>query len=67
MHGADSFNIKVEDKKIWYCSLLIWEAFYTVAGIDLDSNGGLMVYPNDLIASPYFDNDPNNKQKRVRF
>lgn len=60
-------SITVEDKKIWYCSLLIWEAFYEVLGIDLDSNGGIMVFPNDLIASPYFDNDSVNTQKRVRF
>jgi len=57
----------VEDKKIWYCSLLIWEAFYQVLGVDLDPNGGIMVFPNDLIASPYFDNDAKNPQKRVRF
>jgi hypothetical protein len=57
----------VEDKKTWYCSLLIWEAFYKVLGVDLDANGGSMVYPNDLIASPYFDNLANHKQKRVRF
>jgi len=56
------------DKKIWYCSLLVWEAFYQVLGIDLDSNGGLMVYPNDLICSPYFDNHPGEKEeRRVRF
>jgi hypothetical protein len=58
---------EITDKKIWYCSLLIWEAFYQVVGVDLDANGGIMVFPNDLIASPYFDNDSTNKQKRVRF
>jgi len=58
---------EITDKKIWYCSLLIWEAFYQVVGADLDANGGIMVFPNDLIASPYFDNDSKNKQKRVRF
>jgi len=57
----------VTDKKIWYCSLLIWEAFYQVLGIDLDPNGGIMVFPNDLIASPYFDNNVKHPQKRVRF
>lgn len=56
-----------DDKKIWYCSLLIWEAFYTVMGIDIDSNGGLMVYPNDLISSDYFENDIGGDKKRVRF
>jgi hypothetical protein len=56
-----------QDKKIWYCSLLIWQAFYEVLGVDLDLNGGIMIYPNDLIASPYFENDSVNPQKRVRF
>jgi len=57
----------VEDKNTWYCSLLIWQAFYEVLGIDLDANGGIMVFPNDLIASPYFDNSKIDKMKRVRF
>lgn len=56
-----------QDKKIWYCSLLVWQAFYEVLGVDLDLNGGIMVYPNDMIASPYFENDSRNPQKRVRF
>lgn len=56
-----------EDKQIWYCSLLVWQAFYEVLGVNLDPNGGLMVYPNDLISSQYFDNDSLNQQKRVRF
>lgn len=60
-------NETVTDKKIWYCSLLIWEAFYQVLGIDLDPNAGIMVFPNDLIASPYFDNNAKHPQKRVRF
>lgn len=57
----------LQEKKIWYCSLLIWEAFYQVLGIDLDPNGGIMLFPNDLVASPYFDNDKKYPQKRVRF
>ena len=51
----------------WYCSHLIWQAFYSVLNIDLDPNGGVMVYPNDLIASPYFQNDPSDPLRRVRF
>lgn len=60
-------GMSVQDKNTWYCSLLIWEAFYQVMGIDLDANGGIMVYPNDLIASPYFNNNKQNETKRVRF
>jgi hypothetical protein len=56
-----------QDKKIWYCSLLIWQAFYEVLGIDLDPNGGIMVYPNDVISSSNFRNDSIDHQKRVRF
>jgi uncharacterized protein YycO len=51
----------------WYCSHLIWQAFYSVLNIDLDPNGGVIVYPNDLIVSPYFQNDPLNPLRRVRF
>jgi len=36
----------------WYCSHLIWQAFYSVLGIDLDSNGGVIVYPNDIFLLP---------------
>jgi hypothetical protein len=63
----NSRNKDSNDKEIWYCSLLVWQAFYEVLGVDLDPNGGIMVYPNDLISSPYFDNDSLNQQKRVRF
>jgi len=55
------------DKQIWYCSLLIWQAFYEILGVDLDANGGIMAYPNDIISSPYFENDSVYPQKRVRF
>jgi hypothetical protein len=51
----------------WYCSLLIWQAYYTLFGVDLDPNGGVMVYPNDFIAGKYFDNTENQPHKRVRF
>ena len=46
------------DNTHWYCSLLVWQAVLYVTGIDLDPNGGYFVYPNDLIASPYFNNTP---------
>ncbi|HMM12728.1 MAG TPA: hypothetical protein PKE03_11600 [Bacteroidales bacterium] len=54
------------DNSHWYCSLLVWQAVYYVKGIDLDPNGGYMVYPNDLIASPMFDNKPGHTG-RARF
>lgn len=55
------------EKHYWYCTLLIWQAFYHVMGIDLDSNQGLIIYPNDIINSSYFDDEKSLKQKRVRF
>ncbi len=55
------------NQEYWYCSLLIWQAFYDVLGIDLDANQGYYVYPNDLINSPYFNDEPGKYEKRVRF
>ena len=48
----------------WYCSLLIWQAYHDVLGIDLDGNKGLIFYPNDLINSPGFR---DGKTMIVRF
>jgi len=45
----------VQDKHYWYCSLLIYQAFKDVLDIDLDTNGGLIVFPNDLVSHPMFD------------
>jgi hypothetical protein len=45
-------NMKIST---WHCATLIWEAFYLVTGTDLDANGGLIIYPADMIASKYFD------------
>jgi hypothetical protein len=39
----------------WHCATLAWEAFYLNAAIDIDANEGYFVYPNDLVASKYFD------------
>lgn len=33
------------------CSELVWKAFKKVASVDLDNNGGLGVYPNDIYNS----------------
>ncbi|MGF7534801.1 YiiX/YebB-like N1pC/P60 family cysteine hydrolase [Bacillus mexicanus] len=35
------------------CSKLLWSAFLLKAGIDIDSNGGLGVYPRDITGSSY--------------
>lgn len=49
----------------WYCSHLIREAFLQTIGIDLDSNGGLIVYPNDLIGYSQLKSD--SIMQRFRF
>jgi hypothetical protein len=64
--AEDSLRRNWADNSHWYCSLLVWQAVYYVTGIDLDSNGGVYVYPNDLIRSPYFDNTADFKA-RSRF
>ena len=35
----------------WYCSLLAWQAYYFATGLNIDSNGGVIVYPNDILNS----------------
>jgi hypothetical protein len=50
----------------WYCTLMIWKAFNRLKGIDPDANGGLVIYPNDLIADTSFDNRPG-ELRRIRF
>jgi hypothetical protein len=39
----------------WHCATLAWEAYYLVAGIDIDANKGLLIYPSDIISCKYFD------------
>lgn len=39
----------------WHCAILAWQACYSSAGIDIDGNGGSMIYPSDIIISPAFD------------
>ena len=40
--------------KATHCSHLVWQAFKN-AGLDIDSNGGLIVTPRDIARSPYFE------------
>ncbi|MCS6930458.1 MAG: hypothetical protein NZM43_13295 [Saprospiraceae bacterium] len=51
----------------WYCTLLVWQAYYAVAGLDIDSNGGAFVFPNDIIYASAFHNTPTAQDRRVRF
>jgi uncharacterized protein YycO len=52
-----------EVSRNWYCSLLLWQGFYSVLDIDIDVNKGLIVYPNDIINSPLFAENGT----RIRF
>lgn len=52
----------LEGKK-WNCTTLCWFAFMNAASLDIDSNKGLLVYPNDIIRCKYFDGDNG----RIRF
>ncbi|WP_319499865.1 hypothetical protein [uncultured Draconibacterium sp.] len=52
-----------KDKHYWYCTLILYQAFKDVLGIDLDANGGLVVFPNDVIRNSLFD----HKNGRVVF
>ncbi|BAD77338.1 hypothetical conserved protein [Geobacillus kaustophilus HTA426] len=36
------------DDSTWYCSKLAWKAYYEMGNRDLDYDGGLYVYPDDI-------------------
>ena len=40
---------KINDKKL-HCTELVWRS-YNAAGIDIDSNSGILVYPDDIFFS----------------
>lgn len=42
-------------RKNWHCATLTWEAFYFFVGLDIDANGGVIIYPSDIIGSSVFD------------
>ena len=56
-----SYNL-LEGKK-WNCTTLCWFAFRHASSLDIDSNKGLLVYPNDIIRCKYFD----GANGRIRF
>lgn len=66
VENADSNKVCWADNDHWYCSLLVWQSFLYVTGVDFDLNGGFYVYPNDLLLNPLFDNT-NDLQRRFRF
>ncbi len=45
-----TFPLKINEKNL-HCAEMTWRS-YKAGGIDLDSNGGLLVYPDDIYFSP---------------
>jgi Permuted papain-like amidase enzyme, YaeF/YiiX, C92 family len=43
-----SFSYAKYSEDVWYCSKLQWRAYYNV-GINIDSDGGDFVFPNDIL------------------
>jgi len=41
----------------WHCATLTWSVFYAVANLDIDGNGGILIYPGDIIGSKLFDEE----------
>jgi cell wall-associated NlpC family hydrolase len=41
------------DLRTFYCSKLVWAAWRSVSGVDLDGDGGFWVWPIDLVNSRY--------------
>ncbi|HBL77996.1 MAG: hypothetical protein A2W90_01180 [Bacteroidetes bacterium GWF2_42_66] len=77
LHGGyDLFSTKIEPdsgnsdelEKLrqsasnWHCASLVWEAFYLSTGFDIDANGGIFIYPSDIIASKLFDHPGGRKR-----
>jgi hypothetical protein len=52
--GRDSALSNLKNSN-WHCATLVWEAYYLAADLDIDANGGIFIYPADIIASSYFD------------
>jgi|GEM_PF-1219790 len=51
------------DHNHWNCSTLTWFAYEYATGRDIDANGRILIYPNDIIRSNFFD----YPGQRIRF
>jgi hypothetical protein len=38
-------------KRSWYCSKIVWLAYFEAAGVDLDADGGGIIWPVDIVNS----------------
>lgn len=52
LHIGKPYGITAKwDNQTFYCSKLLWKAYAGI--VDIDSNGGPFVFPDDIVASPY--------------
>jgi hypothetical protein len=47
------------NRKTWQCATLTWVSFFNATGLDIDGNGGVLIFPSDIIGSQVFDKDRN--------
>jgi hypothetical protein len=47
------------NRKTWQCATLTWESFFISTGLDIDGNGGVLIFPSDIIGSQIFDQNNN--------
>lgn len=60
--GYNILSVKQKNRKTdkmenldWHCATLVWQAYFIATGLDIDANGGLFIYPSDIIACPIFE------------
>jgi hypothetical protein len=53
----DGFEFTSTNRKSWQCATLTWNSYYKATGFDIDGNGGLLIFPSDIIGSEVFDRD----------
>lgn len=58
----DQNNNELENED-WHCATLVWQAYFLALETDIDSNGGIFIYPSDIIANQIFNSD----EGRIRF
>lgn len=68
--GYNILSLKKKDQNAselvnvdWHCATLVWQAYFLYTGTDIDANGGIFIYPSDIIANTFF----NIPDGRVRF
>jgi hypothetical protein len=58
--SVKKYNAQTDfSERHWYCTLIIWQAYFDILKVDLDANQGLIVFPNDILNSPFFSKPEN--------